>query len=789
MKNIERLVLGAILVASVQAVYAGELKLWYEQPAEQWTAGLPLGNGRLLAVVQGGVKRERIQFNEDTLWTGQPTLRDRPGAARYLDDVRQLMFDGDYYEAERLVEQKMLGLRLDFGMHTYQTLGDLDLQFHYPRQADATDYHRELNLDTAVAKVSYRVGDATYTREAFVSPVDQVAVIRLTCDKPGKLTLDATFSRKKAKVETVASNRLIVSGVAEGVSAGWRGVEYQAHLKIDAADGTLSPIEKGIRVEGADSVIIRLVAATDYRGRDPAAACRRQLNSAAKKSYSELRQAHIAEHQRLFRRVELQLEETEASKLPTDRRLEAFRNGCEDPSLVALYFQFGRYLLISSSRPGSMAVNLWGKWVNSLEPAYNADYHINVNIQMNYWPAEVCNLAECHEPFIDLTDNLRPRGRITARETYGCRGFVAHHATDAWWYTAAIGKPPYGMWAMAPAWNCHHLWQHYLFGGDREYLARRTYPIMKEAAEFFLDYLVEHPRTGYMVSGPSTSPENRFITDEGQVVSLSMAPTMDTQLIHDLFSNCIEASALLDVEEPFRKRLEDLRSRLMPMRIGEDGRLLEWEKPFTEHNKGHRHISHLWGLCPGNQITADGAPELFAAARESLDCRVEHGAAASPEYQGIAAWVLGCYTRLLDRDMAYARLRAILSDSSWPNLFAVGVRGREREMFETDVNFGCTSAIAEMLLQSHAGSIHLLPALPSALPEGSVKGLRARGAFEVDLAWSSGKLESVRIKSLKGGPCRIKYGEKVIRLETNAGQVLRFDASLNSQRGNGWQIQ
>ncbi|MCK4959667.1 MAG: glycoside hydrolase family 95 protein [Planctomycetes bacterium] len=780
MGKFRTLALSTLLIALSQSGFAEDMKLWYETPAKEWTEGLPIGNGRLLAVVQGGIQREQIQLNEDTVWTGQPTQRDMPGAAKYLSKVRELMFDGKYFEAERLVEEKMLGLRLDFGMHTYQTLGDLELVFDHPvKSRPALQYHRELDLDTAIARVSYKIGDATFTREVFASPVDHAVIVHLTCDKPGRLTFNATLSRVKGVVNLISPDTIAMDGFAKGGTAGWTGVRFETQMQVSARNGKLSEIKKGIRVENADAVTLRLVAATDYRGDDPHDLCAKQLKTVARKSYAKLRKAHLAEHQRLFRRVELDLPETETSHMPTDKRLEAFQQGAEDPQLIALYFQFGRYLLISSSRPGSMAVNLWGKWVNSLDPAYNADYHININIQMNYWPAEVCNLAECHEPFFDLLDNLRPRGRITAKETYGCRGFVAHHATDAWYFTAAIGKPPYGMWPMAPAWSCQHLWEHYLFGMNREYLAKHSYPIMKEAAEFFLDYLVEHPKTGYMVSGPSTSPENRFITGDGKVVSLSMAPAMDTQLIDDLFSNCIKASKVLDIDESFRKKLEDLRSRLMPMQIGSDGRLLEWSEPFTEQNPGHRHISHLWGLCPGNQITKEYTPKLFEAARKSLDVRVEHGAAASPEYRGITAWVINCYTRLRDGDNAYKHLRDILAESSWPNLFAVGVRGRDRKMFETDVNFGSTTAIAEMLLQSHAGSIHLLPALPSVLPAGSVKGLRARGAFEIDLTWAGGKLKTVTIKSLKGGPCKVKYGRKLIKFETTAGQEYNFDASLS----------
>lgn len=771
--------LGFLFLAPLPAGAFDDLTLWYTRPAEAWTEGLPIGNGRLLAVVQGGIDRETVQLNEDTLWTGQPIQRDKIGAAKYLPKVRQLMFDGQYYEAERLVEEKMLGLRLEFGMHTYQTLGDLTLAFRYPRKMPVRDYRRELDLDTAITRVRYTIGNATYRREAFSSPVDQALVMRFTCDEPGQISFDATLSRHKARIEAVSADRVIMTGIATGKTvAGWRGVKYEAQLQVSAENGRISSIKKGIRVEGADAVTILLVAATNYQGHDPHEVCQNQLAAAAAKTYAELRRAHIAEHQRLFRRVDVNFGRSDAAERPTDERLDALAEGEEDPQLVELYFQFGRYILITASRPGSQAINLWGKWVKSLDPSYNADYHININIQMNYWPAEVCNLAECHEPFFDLLDALRPRGRITAQETYGCRGFVAHHATDAWHFTAAIGNPPYGMWPMAPAWMCHHLWDHYLFGGDREYLAQRSYPIMREAAEFLVDYLVEDPDTGYLVSGPSTSPENRFIAPDGHVVSLSMAPAMDIQLINDLFSNCIEAGELLGVDDSFRRKLQTLRRQLPPLKIGTDGRLMEWSHAFQEQNPGHRHISHLWGLCPGHLITKDGTPDLFEAARRSLEVRVANGAAASPEYRGITAWVTNAYVRLGDGDKAYGQLRDILAESSWPNLFAVGVRGREREMFETDANLGCCAAIAEMLLQSHAGSIRLLPALPTALPNGSVTGLRVRGAFEVDLAWSDHRLQQVHVRSLRGNPCRIICGDKRIEFETVAGREYCFDGDL-----------
>jgi len=762
------------------AAFCGDLKLWYQQPALAWTEGLPIGNGKLMGMVQGGTDHEKIQLNEETVWTGGHMERDRPGAWKHLAEVRQLMFDGKYWEAEQLVKAKMNGLRLPIGVHTYQELGNIDLKFKYPNSAEITDYRRELDLETAIVKISYKKGGVTYTREVFSSPADNAMIVHLSCDKPGHLSFDVGLSRKGAKIETLYKNRISMSGTAisEQVT-GWPGVDFEGQLEVHTSNGIVARSDKGLHIEKATEVTMRLVAATNYYGDVPKTKCEELLKAIESKSYEALKSTHINEHQRLFNRVDLDLGTTENAKLPTDKRLEAFRNGASDPQLLELYFQYGRYLLMSASRPGSMAISLWGKWVQGLAPAYDADYHININIQMNYWLAEMCNLSECHEPFIDLIDSLRVNGRKTARETYNARGFTAHYATDAWFYTALQGNPPYATWPMAPAWGCQHMWEHYLFGRNKEYLRNTSYPIMKEACQFFFDYLVEHPKYGYLVTGPSTSPENRFVAPDGKVVSLSMAPTMDNQLVFDLFSNTIKASRVLNVDADFRAELEKRKARLMPMQIGNDGRLQEWAEPFQENDKGHRHISHLWGLCPGNQITEE-TPELFEAARKSLDVRVENGAADSPEYQGIAAWVTCSYVRLMDAEKAYQQISKILAKSSWDNLFAVGERGRTREMFETDVNFGVTSAIAEMLLQSHAGCVHLLPALPKELSTGRVKGLKARGGFEFDLVWTDGRLQRFTIKSLEGLPCLLRYGDETYQLYTEQGGTYHFDAGVFS---------
>ncbi|MCL6457588.1 MAG: glycoside hydrolase family 95 protein [Gorillibacterium sp.] len=746
---------------------------WFTKPAAAWEEALPVGNGRLGAMVFGIPGQERIALNEDSLWYGGPRNRNNPDARANLERIRSYLQEGKVEEAQQLAVLALSGVP-ETQRH-YVPLGELSINLHHGKAFSG--YSRELNLTTGIARFCYEEAGVKYTREVFASYPDQALVIRLTADRPGAISFTARLTRgvnNRYYDELIKADERTL--VMRGNGGGAGGVDFRMALRVIAEGGKASTLGEHMLVEQADSVTLLLTAATSFRYVKPEAEVLRTAELAELLGYEALKQRHIDDVRLLMERVSIRLglEQDPMALLPTDVRLERVRLGEEDPGLIALYYQFGRYLLVASSRRGSLPANLQGIWNDQFLPPWDSKYTININTQMNYWLAEAGNLAECHEPLFELIERMREPGRRTAREMYGCTGFVAHHNTDLWADTSPQDLYiPSSYWPMGAAWLCLHLWEHYQYGLDRSFLALK-YPTLREAAVFFVDYLVELP-DGRIVTTPSVSPENTYLLPNGTPGILSVGPSMDSQILHELFTACIKSAELLGIDKEFALHLQELCARLPQPEIGKHGQLQEWLEDYEEVEPGHRHISHLFALHPGTRFSVRGTPEWASAARVTLERRLANGGGHTGWSR---AWIINLWARLEDGEKAGENVQALLAHSTLPNLFD------NHPPFQIDGNFGGAAGIAEMLLQSYTGELHLLPALPPSWQQGEVRGLRARGGYEVDLFWINNALSQASIRSDSDQVCIVRVQQDV-EVTENGRHV---EVEINDAGSISWTI-
>ncbi|MEO1010898.1 MAG: glycoside hydrolase family 95 protein [Bacteroidota bacterium] len=802
--------LGAVLILSLVCCSSPKpekepqehLKLWYTTPAKveskgstewleaiesrdrmaipdgwkndpEWLKALPLGNGSLGLMVYGDVNRERIQLNEESMWSGSPADNDNPEARAAQDKIRQLLFEGKYKEATELTNATQIckgagsghgnGAEVPFGC--FQTLGDLWLDTG--KDAPYENYRRELDLNNAMVRVTYTQEGVHYKREFFSSYPDQVVVARFTADVPGKISFNGTMTRPERYRTYVENDQLIMSGtLADG--KGGDNLKYLTRLKVINSNGKLRYSGSRFSVTAADEVVLYLSASTDhvleypdYKGRDYVGLTANALEEAVQKGYETLLKDHLEEYKNYYERVEFDITPLGIEEIPTDKRLENYIAGTPDPRLEELIFQYGRYLLISSSRPGTLPANLQGIWADQIQTPWNGDYHTDVNVEMNYWLAETANLSEIHEPLFRLIESLVEPGRRTASIQYGNSGWVVHPITNVWGYTSPGERAHWGMHTGAGAWICQHILEHYRFTEDLDFLSR-MYPVLEGSVAFYMDWLVEHPESGQLVSGPAVSPENTFIAPDRSQSQISMGPAHDQQVVWQLFADFLQASEELGTKTPLAREVALAKERLAGPQIGSDGRLMEWAEEFPEQYPGHRHISHLFAVHPGAQINTRNTPHLAEAARKSLDYRIENGGGHTG---WSAAWLINQYARLKEAEKAKRSLETVLTKSTSPNLFG------QHPPFQMDANFGTTSGIAEMLLQSHTGIVELLPALPGQWHTGKVRGLRARGGITVDLEWQNGALKSANFLSDTNQDIAIGYRGRERTLSLKKGEI------------------